>query len=75
MSKSNLRFSIKDPLNDGDTEFQTYGCRAANPDICKYCYLENICAFASANHICKAPSTKWKKYFHVLCEAKKDDRI
>ena len=73
MSKQNLRFSIKDPLNCGDTEFQTYGCRANNPDICKNCYIENVCAFTSEDHICKAPSAKWKSYYHVLRKAENND--
>lgn len=68
MSKKNLRYSLKAPLNDGDTATQTYGCRANNPDICKNCYVDGICAFASADNICKNPSVKWKKYYMQLKE-------
>ena len=70
MSKDPLRFSLSDPLNDLDTENQTYGCRANNPSICKNCYVEGICAFSSSDFICKAPSVKWKKYYIQLKEAK-----
>lgn len=66
MSAKKLKFSLKDRLNIGDTEYQTYGCRANNPDICKNCYVENICAFASDDHICKSPSAKWKQYYKKL---------
>lgn len=68
MSEKLLKFSLDAPLNKGDTESQTYGCRANNPDICKNCYIEGVCAFASSDHICKTPSAKWKKYYEKLKE-------
>ncbi len=71
MSEKNLRYSLNAPLNDGDTETQTYGCRANNPDICKNCYVDGLCAFTSDDSICKAPSAKWKKYYAQLKEKKK----
>lgn len=66
MNDKNMHYSLKAPLNPGDTETQTYGCRANNPDICKNCFVDNVCAFTSKDHICKAPSTKWKKYYTQL---------
>ena len=66
MTEKELRFSLTAPLNEGDTEKQTYGCRANNPSICKNCYLDGVCAFATKDNICKAPSTKWKKYYRQL---------
>lgn len=68
MSDKSLRFSLKAPLNPKDTESQTYGCRANNPDICKNCYVEGICAFVSDDKVCKRPSVKWKKYYLQLKE-------
>ena len=73
MINKELRFSLKAPLNPGDGEKQTYGCRANNPDICKNCYLDNICAFVSEDHICRAPSIKWKKYYVALKEGADND--
>lgn len=73
MNNKELRFSLKAPLNPEDSEQQTFGCRANNPDICKNCYVDNICAFASEDHICKAPSAKWKKYFAALKEDSTND--
>lgn len=70
MSDKTLRFSLKAPLNPDDSETQTYGCRANNPDICKNCYLDNVCAFASEDHICKAPSARWKKFYWILRDDK-----
>lgn len=72
MNKTNLRFKLNAPLNEGDTEYRTYGCRANNPDICKNCYVEEICAFTSSDHICKAPSAKWKKYYAQLLRIEDD---
>lgn len=68
MNEKEFRFSLNDKLNVGDTENQTYGCRANNPDICKNCYVDNICAFTSEDHICKSPSARWKKYYKKLKE-------
>lgn len=68
MSKfpKNLHVPLRAPLNFVDTEKQTYGCRQNNPDICGYCYVEGICAFASKDNICKHPSIKWKKIYEEL---------
>ena len=64
-----LCITILSPLNEGDTEKQTYGCRQLNPDICGYCYIEGTCAFSSKDNICKHPSAKWKKNYKELKEA------
>ena len=61
-----IHFSFNAPLNDMDTETQTYGCRANNPDICGNNGLPNICAFCSKDNICKKPSRAWKKQFLKL---------
>ncbi len=68
MSNNELRFLIKEKLNIQDTENQTYGCRANNPDLCKNCYVDGICAFINKDKICKKPSAKWKKYYNILKE-------
>ena len=70
MNEKELRFSLKAPLNEGDSEIQTYGCRANNPSICKNCYVEGVCAFTSSDRICKAPSAKWKMYYKQLKESR-----
>ena len=64
--KKELRISFNAPLLEGDTEIQTYGCRANNPDICKNNGIEDICAFESEDHICKTPSLAWKKQYLKL---------
>lgn len=73
MNKNELKIPLKAPLNTDDTENQTYGCRANNPNICKNCYVDNICAFVCNDHICKAPSSKWKKYYKMLKEGMGND--
>lgn len=73
MSKNVLRLKLNDKLNKEDTESQTYGCRANNPDICKNCYVDGVCAFVTEDNICKKPSAKWKKYYKELMEAEKND--
>lgn len=64
--KKGLTFKFNDPLNPMDTEEQTYGCRANNPNICANCYMPNVCAFASDDNICRKPSRSWKKQYAKL---------
>ena len=68
MSDKKLKYSFSATLNPLDTENQTYGCRANNPDICANNGLEGICAFASKDGICKKPSRAWKKQYYKLKE-------
>ena len=63
-----LRVKFSAPLNPEDTPLQTYGCRANDPGIYGNAYLENVCAFASADGICKKPSAAWKKQYNKLKE-------
>ena len=66
MSERELLIPFNAPLNDLDSEEQTFGCRANNPDICANAYLPNVCAFVCKDKICKRPSRKWKKQFAEL---------
>ena len=61
-----LCIPIRAPLNEIDTEDQTWGCRQSNPDICGFCYLDGVCAFCNNDHICKHPSARWKKIYREL---------
>ena len=65
-----LIFKQTAPLNDGDTETQTYGCRANNPNICANCYLDKVCAFVTEDHICRKPSKKWPVAYAKLIQDK-----
>lgn len=66
MAGRELRICFSAPLNEEDTETQTYGCRANNPDICKNNGVEGVCAFASDDCICRNPSRAWKKKYNEL---------
>ena len=63
-----LRVPFNAPLNEGDSEIQTYGCRANNPDICANNEMNGICAFVRDDCICKKPSRAWKKQYNKLKE-------
>lgn len=65
-----LKFDFHSPLNPEDTESQTLGCRANNPDIC-FNNSSSDCAFARKDGICKHPSRKWKQQFYKLKEEEK----
>lgn len=69
--KYEYHFGFNAPLHVLDAEFQTYGCRANNPDICNSNGIEAICAFCRDDHICKNPSRAWKKKFNLLKLGKK----
>lgn len=65
-----LKIGFSEPLNELDTETQTYGCRANNPDICKNNGVDGVCAFVCSDCICKVPSRAWKKKYIELKENK-----
>lgn len=64
-----LRVPFNSPLNEKDTENQTFGCRQNNPDICASNSIPNVCAFTSEDCICKRPSRAWKRKYKELKEA------
>lgn len=66
MSANNLKIPFNAPLNEMDTEIQTYGCRANNSEICANNSIVNVCAFTSEDCICKKTSRAWKKQYHKL---------
>ena len=72
-SEKEQRVKFSAPLNDKDTETQTFGCRANNPDICGNEYLEGVCAFVTHDGICRKPSAAWKRQFNKLQETRKND--
>ncbi len=61
------------PLQQEDTLCTTRGCRANNPDICKYNGLPNICAYSTEDAICRHPSKAWKKQFEKLSMEQQND--
>ncbi len=69
---STLKIDFNEKLNKEDKEDQTFGCRQRNPDICSNNGLENICAFASKDCICKRPSRAWKKQYLKLKAIEKE---
>jgi hypothetical protein len=65
-----LKISRNNPLNPQDSTDQTFGCRHTNPDICTDNYLENVCAFARNDQICKKPPKGWAKQYEKLLKEK-----
>lgn len=70
-----LKFDFNDRLNKEDKENQTLWCRQKNPDICSSNGIENICAFASQDCICKKPSRAWKKQYAKLKEEETNGKV
>ena len=66
MKESELKIPFNAPLNDADTETQTYGCRQNNPSICANNCMQGVCAFVNSDNICRKPSRAWKKQFMSL---------
>lgn len=73
MNVKDLKVSFNAPLNEQDTEVQTFGCRANNPDICANNSINNVCAFTSDDCICKKPSRAWKKQYNKLNGGQKNE--
>ena len=68
MSEKEIRIQFSAPLTPLDSECQTYGCRANNPNICANAYMQHVCAFVTCDHVCKKPSKAWKKQYFKLLE-------
>ncbi len=66
MNEKEIHIAFSAPLNKQDSETQTYGCRANNPNICSNAYMTNVCAFVTDDCICKKPSRAWKKQYQKL---------
>ena len=66
MKEKELKISFNAPLNDLDTETQTYGCRQNNHDICGNNGMPDICAFVCEDGICRKPSRAWKRQYQKL---------
>jgi len=67
-TKKSLKVPFKAPLQSGDTEEVTVGCRANNLDICKNNEIPEICAFVREDGICQIPSKAWRKQYKKLSE-------
>ena len=65
-----LHIKFDAPLNELDTENQTYGCRANNPNICSNNSIPDVCAFSSDDFVCRRPSRAWKKQYNKLMKSK-----
>ena len=61
-----LKIPFDAPLQERDSETQTFGCRQKNPDICGNNSLSGVCAFATDDCICRKPSRAWKRQYAVL---------
>lgn len=68
MTEKELKVPFSAPLNELDTEEQTYGCRANNSDICANNSVQGVCAFTSDDCDCRKPSRAWKKQYIKLKE-------
>ena len=68
MKKNTVPFSS--PLNEKDTELNTFGCRSNNPDICGNNGLDGVCAFVRDDGMCQKPSRAWKKQYQKLLAEK-----
>ncbi len=66
MKEKELKISFNAPLNDLDTETQTYGCRQNTPDIRGNNGMPDICAFVCEDGICRKPSRAWKRQYQKL---------
>ena len=54
------------PLQPGDTDERTVGCRHTSPDICRNNGLHSACAFVRSDGMCEQPPRSWAKQFRKL---------
>jgi len=60
------------PLQPGDRENRTVGCRLSNPNVCLRHSLEGKCAFVREDGVCLVPPTSWKKQYARLRRAEEE---
>ena len=60
-----IHVGYREPLKDGDTKEKTVGCRATNPDNCRFNGTE-YCAFCRGDRMCLNPPKTWPKQFEIL---------
>ena len=65
MTTNHIHIPYRAPLNSGDTENQTYGCRATSPNICKNHGMAG-CAYVNQTGIWMMPPRGWNKHFKEL---------
>jgi len=63
------------PLQQGDTETMTFGCRHTNPDICCNNSLPGICAFVRKDGMCHCPPKSWPRQYQKLLAAEQTARV
>lgn len=73
IEKKGVKVQFNAPLQPGDTVEMTVGCRANNPNICKYNGIQELCAFERDDGICQSPSKAWKKQYLKLTHGEKHD--
>ena len=62
------------PLQPGDGETRTLGCRLGNPNSCLRHSVQDQCAFVREDGICLAPPPSWKKQYARLLKAEGEGR-
>ncbi|MEQ1665685.1 MAG: hypothetical protein ABL927_09950 [Bdellovibrionales bacterium] len=67
----NIKQGFHNPLNEGDTQEKTVGCRHNNPNICSKYWRSDVCAFGRKDGICVAPPASWKKQYLKLADQKR----
>jgi len=51
------------PLQPGDTDLVTRGCRHTNPSICRKNAMPSVCAFVRRDGMCHAPPASWPRQY------------
>ena len=73
MIEKELKVPFSAPINELDTELQTYGCGANNSDIFINSSMQEVCAFVSNDCICRKHLRTRKKQYTKLKEGKVND--
>lgn len=66
MNRKDLRVAFLTPSNEQDSENQTYGGRANNPNICASNSVPNVCAFELINKIYRKSARAFKRKYNKL---------
>lgn len=68
----NLR-QFDPPVQPGETETQTIGCRHGNRLNCGRNGLPSVCGLVRKDGLCLAPPATWKMYYRGLAAAREEE--
>jgi hypothetical protein len=73
MTRLHMRLRQFNPVQPGETESKTIGCRHGNRLNWGRNGIPNVCALVRGDGICLAPPSSWTSYYRKLVNAREEE--